>query len=260
MGVPGNVGRLKRFFIPPQDMDSHAPSLKGAEAIHAARVLRMKPGSWIELFDGEGRSANAVITAVHRDEVNLTLSEKPRRDPAPETEIVLAISLIRWEKMKMVLQKTVELGVSRIWPFESGRSVVQSNDSQPQGFVERCQRVLIEAMKQCGENRLPKVLLPSSLEHTLARAHPGWLKLFLWEGESMTRLQEIAASGRAPAGVVIAVGPEGGFSDDEAEMARSLGYTIAGLGRRILRAETAAIAAVAIAQYTWGDLGSESPP
>ena len=113
-------------------------------------------------------------------------------------------------------------------------------------------------MKQCGENRFPEVTAPASLRETLARVHPGWLKLFLWEGESSMGLREIAKAGGNPGGVVIAVGPEGGFSDDEADMARSMGYTVASLGRRILRAETAAIAAVAIAQYAWGDLGSES--
>ena len=254
--MPGTVGRLKRFYIPPQELNSPAPSLKGAEAVHAARVLRMKAGNRVELFDGRGRSVDAEITAVRREEVSLKLSGLPRLDPAPKTEIVLAPSLIRWEKMKTVLQKGVELGVSRIWPFESGRSVAQSNDASPEGFTERSRRVLVEAMKQCGENRLPEVTAPANLRQTLAHAYPGWLKLFLWEGETGMGLREIAEAGANPEGVIIAVGPEGGFSDDEAEMARSMGYTMASMGRRILRAETAAIAAVAIAQYTWGDLGS----
>jgi 16S rRNA (uracil1498-N3)-methyltransferase len=217
----------------------------------------MKAGARIELFDGEGRSVDAEVVAVHRDEMILKLSDRPRKDSAPKTEIVLAPSLIRWEKMKVVLQKGVELGVSRIWPFESDRSVAQSNDASPEVFIERARRVLIEAMKQSGENRLPEIAAPSRLEQTLARAHPGWLKLFLWEGESAATFREIAESVSDPGGVVIAVGPEGGFTEEEAGMARSMGFTVAGLGRRILRAETASIAAVAIAQYAWGDLGSK---
>jgi len=255
MGVPGNASRLKRFYLSPRMMDHAEPEVRGEEALHILRVLRMKAGDHIMVFDGEGRSAEAEIAWCGQDALGIKFAGGILQTHPPALRLILAPALIRREKMKLVMQKAVELGISSIWPFECARSVVRAREGTEQEFADRYRRVLIEAMKQSGVNWLPDLAPPVSLREILTRAEPGMVRLFLWEGESGSGLKQALKNSRPDQGIMLVVGPEGGFTEEEAETARSCGFTVTGLGKRILRSETAAITALAVAQYEWGDLG-----
>ncbi len=241
---------MKRFFAPPASWDPSRVRLSEAESEHALRIVRLKRGDEVEVFDGAGRWARSKIAVAKASGVELELMEPPRLDPRPEVPVILAQALIRREKMKLVLQKAVELGAAEIRLFQSERSVVKISEDRDLGKHER---VVIEAMKQCGLNHAPRLALFPSLDETLRNIDASHKRIFFWEGAKAKPLKTAIDDPR-PAGVVVIVGPEGGFSSREADLARENNCEIKGLGRIILRAETAALVALTIAQFVWGDL------
>jgi 16S rRNA (uracil1498-N3)-methyltransferase len=235
-------------------MEEREPTVSGVEAQHMMHVLRLKPGDRVEVFDGLGRSAQAEIIWRRHDAVGLRLEGEIRISTLSGSRIILAPALIRRDKMKFVFQKAVEIGATAIWPFECTRSVARSRQGKEYEFPERYERVLIEAMKQCGTNLLPVLAPPVGLEEVLNRIEPELLGLFLYENETSRGFKQVAKKVKPHHGVVLVVGPEGGFTPAEADTARAHGFYLVSLGRRILRAETAAIIAMGLAQYEWGDL------
>ncbi len=249
---------MKRFFLPPEEFDAPVPTLHGPEAHHATRVLRLKTGDIVEVFDGLARSVEARIVATGKQTVELRFTGPIRTESPPRRRIVLAQALLRREKMKLVLQKAVELGADEIWPFVCTRSVARAGGDTVEAERERNLLVVLDALKQCRSNRLPSVSPPLSLNDVFSRAPRHHLKLFLWERERARGLKDLAERWSSPEGVVMVVGPEGGFTADEAALAEGNGFLIVTLGERILRAETAAIAGLALAQYLWGNLGGRA--
>jgi len=252
--MAGTFGRLKRFYVPPHTMEESEFTLRGPEVRHMIHVLRLKPGHSIEIFDGLGGKAEAEIVWWKQDTVGIKILEETKKSPPPKKRIVLAPALIRWNKMKVVLQKAVELGTSAIWPFVCSRSVARSEEGDRGEFIDRAGRVLIEAMKQCRANWLPDLAPPVGLNELFDRTEPGLLKLFLYENEASTLFKQVAKTAEPHGKVLLMVGPEGGFTAAEAEGALAHGFYLVSLGKRILRAETAAIVALGITQYEWGGM------
>jgi len=248
--------KLKRFCLPPRAMEEREPIVSGAEAQHMIHVLRLKPGDCVEVFDGMGRSAQAEIIWRRHDTVGLRLEGEIRISTRSGSMIILAPALIRRDKMKFVFQKAVEMGAAAIWPFECTRSVARARQGREDEFPKRYERVLIEAMKQCGTNLLPVLTPPVNLEEVLNRIKPELLGLFLYEDEISIGFKQVVKKVKSHRGVVLVVGPEGGFTPAEADKARDHGFYLVSLGRRILRAETAAIIALGLAQYEWGNLNA----
>lgn len=210
--------------------------LEGPEAHHLARVMRVAVGSEIILFDGRGSEYVARVEAVKKDRVQLQILERREIDRECAVELTLAVSLPKGDRQRWLIEKCVELGVARLIPLMTTRSVAQPLESA----LERLRRAVIEASKQCGRNRLMEIAEPLAWCDLATQPAVDALRLFAHPESSQS-----SAPIDLPPRVLIAVGPEGGFTDDELHLAREHAWRSIALGTRILRIETAAIAVAA---------------
>jgi 16S rRNA (uracil1498-N3)-methyltransferase len=231
----------ERFYCP--DASAHAGAgraleLVGDEARHLRKVLRVEVGAFVEVFDGNGFATRAEVVSMEKDRVELKAEGPPLPGREPLVQITLATAVPKGERLDWLVEKATELGVSRLVPLLTERSVVDPRE----GKLDRLRRAVIEASKQCGRNRLMEIDRPTP-----------WADLLIVTGEDDVRLtahpgrRRFAAWPLPRAGkpVVVAVGPEGGFTDSEIEAARAAGWVAVGLGAPLLRIETAGIAACA---------------
>jgi 16S rRNA (uracil1498-N3)-methyltransferase len=238
---------MPRLYVPPERLTGTQLELDGEPYRHLVRVLRAAPGDAVVLFDGLGHEIAAQVVAIGARAVTLTLG--PRRPlPAPAVAITLLQGVPRGERMDLLVQKTTELGVARIVPVLAERCVARP----PRERSSRWQTIAEEAARQCGRADVPQVTAPVPLAEALALAGPCAARLALWEEERALPLRR-ACPGDAPS-VALLVGPEGGLAAAEVEAARAAGFATVGMGPRILRAETAAIVAVALVQAASGGL------
>jgi 16S rRNA (uracil1498-N3)-methyltransferase len=225
-------------------------SLEGAAAAHVTRVLRLRTGQALTLFNGDGWDCGGTIVAQRGGRVEVELATRCAGLPEPPLALTLLQGVARGERMDLVMQKATELGVARIVPVLAGRSVVRLDDRQARRRLEHWQSVTIAACEQCGRSRLPAVEPPRGLAAALAALSGPACRLLLVPGAPLP-LQALATGTDAAA---LLVGPEGGLTDDELELAAQAGFEPRSLGPRVLRTETAAIAAVAVLQAAAGDL------
>jgi 16S rRNA (uracil1498-N3)-methyltransferase len=244
---------MARFFIAKSAIEGNRGVVSGEELEHLRRVLRLGPGDRITVFDDSGREHDAVIRSVKSDSaaIEITRSYEPRRESI--LNLTLAVALTKGEKMDFVVEKATELGVHTIAPFSSTYAVPKLNESKIAARTERWKKVALSAAKQCGRTQVPKLLPLCGFSQLIGAAWPDTLKLCFWEKENVQSLHQLQDRGGVKS-VLIAVGPEGGFSSEEAAQAAGHGFHLVTLGRRILRAETAAIVALSLAQFLWGDL------
>jgi 16S rRNA (uracil1498-N3)-methyltransferase len=250
----------RRLFVTPERLKGARLVLDGADHKYVARVLRARPGDALVLFDGVGAEVDAEVVRVGTRDAELALGA---RRAAPEATAPVAITLLvavpRGARMELVVQKATELGVARIVPVVSGRSVARPEPGGARGG--RWEKIAREAARQCGRADVPLVDEPTPLPDAVAAADLPELRLATWEATRGTSLRAAlaAAFGAAPPaerprGVALLVGPEGGLAADEIAAAEAHGFVAVTLGPRILRVETAAIAAVALAQAAAGGL------
>lgn len=245
---------MHRFYIPPEQVAEAEPVIQGSDARHIHTVLRLKPGDAIVVFDGRGNEHTARILAVDRKQVRLALSHQ--RKPATESpvRIALAQGYLKDKKMDQLVRQVVELGVNHFIPFMAHRSVPHPDATRSRTRHLRWQKIALEAVKQCRRSRPMEVEPVLSFQQALALSEPYQLKLFFWEVQGHRLFTDPAQRPR-PESVFIMIGPEGGFEAREYEAAGRQGFTAVQMGPRILRVETAAVAACALAQYLFGDMG-----
>ena len=231
-----------RYFVE-SPISGPTARLAGAEAHHLLHVMRSKPGDRVTLFDGSGSEFAATITAVGRSEVELVIEGATSVDRELPIAIHLGVSLPKAQRQQWLVEKAVELGTRRLIPLETKRGVVVPTSST----LVRLRRQVIEASKQCGRNRLMEIAAPQPLADYLHDGTQG-LRLFAHPGGGplVDVLRDWKTPGASSSSVVVAIGPEGGFTDDEAELAMQHGWKIVSLGKRILRVETAAIMSAAV--------------
>ena len=242
---------LPRFYCPiPLSVESRV-ALPEAAARHACRVLRLREGDDLVLFDGKGGEYAVSIAVVERERVAVDVHEWRDADCEAPINVTLVQALQSGEKMDLTVQKAVELGVSRIVPVTSRRSVVRLEGERAQRRVEHWRNVAISACEQCGRNRVPEVLSLDGLERWLGKAgDKDVLRLMFAPGSAQT-LDSIAPP---PGGQIeLLIGAEGGLAPEEVERAVRAGFVSIRLGPRILRTETAGLAALAAIQCLWGD-------
>ena len=246
---------MRRFFL-----GSLAnPVLTGTEALHAVKVLRLQPGAVIAVCDAEGRSAEAEVTDVSEALVVLRILRMIEDTAEAELGLHVLQGLAKGEKMEWVLQKTVELGCRFFAPIAAERSVLRLDAKKAVARQERWERIALEAAKQCKRSLIPVVRPVASLEDALAALPEGALLLVLYEDEQSLGLKEaLTALQERPQEVALLVGPEGGLTQQEVALARQHGALVVRMGPRILRTETAAVAAAAVVMYELGDLGGTS--
>jgi len=241
--------RISRLCLPQPLQAGHTIAVNTDSAHYLRTVLRLKRGDALVVFNGEGGEYPAVLQVVNKDEVTVALGEHDPREAESTIHTHLGLGISRGERMDMAIQKAVELGVSAITPLFTERCVVQLDETRTAQRWHHWQRVARSACEQCGRNRVPDVRRPMKLADWLQEQDG--LRLFLHPhgGKSLREL-------RAPDGTVCLLsGPEGGFSERERLDAMEAGFIPLRLGPRILRTETAALAALAAIQSVWGDLG-----
>lgn len=239
---------LPRFFIPQKLALGAQLLLPPGPSRHAARVLRLSTGDTLELFNGEGGAYAARIEQIRKDDVEVRVTAFEDTDCESPLQVLLAQGISSGERMDYTLQKAVELGVSAIQPIAAKRSVVKLAGERAGKRVAHWQGVVNSACEQSGRNLVPAVEQPLSLADWLAQRPSGRL-LFL-SPQASTKLADLPA----PQGLQILVaGPEGGFEADEIAALESADAIAVRLGPRVLRTETAALAALAAMQTVWGD-------
>ncbi|WP_456420340.1 16S rRNA (uracil(1498)-N(3))-methyltransferase [Thermovibrio sp.] len=224
--------------------------LRGQEARHALKVLRLKKGDEIIVFDGEGKEYLAVISAASPTSVKLKILEETNvnRDSPLNSTLYMGITN-KIQKLELAIQKTTELGVTRIVPVVCRRSSTAQLVRNWEGKLRRWREIAVNASKQCGRTVIPEIAEPVRIEEIEDSSE---LSFVLWEkgGKSFKDYQGYSASS-----VSFLVGPEGGLEREEIEILKDKGFKPIYLGKRILRAETAAIAGMTLIQFIWGDLG-----
>ncbi len=241
--------RLNRVYVDAALAEGGVVELPPSAAQHLAKVLRARSGDEIVLFAGDGREFAAAIESVRGSRVTAAVGEAREIDRESPLAITLIQCIARADRMDVIVQKATELGVARIVPVISRRSVVRLDPTQAASKAEHWRGIAIAACEQCGRNRLPAIETPKPLLRHLSEALPGGARLILEPGAAGPR----AAVGIGTA-VELAVGPEGGFDAEELEAFRLCGFASLALGPRVLRTETAAIAGIAWLQSRFGDL------
>ncbi|MCR6652810.1 MAG: 16S rRNA (uracil(1498)-N(3))-methyltransferase [Cellvibrionaceae bacterium] len=242
--------RVPRLYVEAQLHAGSGLTLDESQSHYLGKVLRMEPGRELQVFNGDGREYRAVISKIDKRAVQVDVQEGveiSRESPLPTH---LAIGISRGERMDWVLQKATELGVSRITPLFTERTEVRLQGERLEKKMQHWRQITLSACEQCQRNVPPQLLSAQELGLFLRENQPG-LKLVLHHRSDQS-LRQLAA----PTSVTLLVGPEGGLSEREIELAiGQSAYAPLTLGPRVLRTETAPVAALVAVQMLWGDLG-----
>lgn len=242
---------MPRFHCPPPLPDGDRCDLPPDAAHHASRVLRLRVGDDVQIFDGAGAARNGRIAAIEGKRVVLDGLCPCPPEARPSLQIELAQAMSSSEKMDWVVQKATELGATTIQPVQAKRSVAKLASERAEKRTEHWRGVALAACEQCGRNRLPEVLPPQELASWLAQVKHETCAKFILLPDGASKL---SAQPQPKGRILLLIGPEGGFSPDESTMARQAGFVPILLGPRVLRTETAALAGIAALQLLWGDL------
>ena len=241
---------MHRCYLPKADFSASPLVIEGEEAHHALRVMRLRAGDECELFDGCGQAARVRVLAGHGSSMTVEVQELLPPMP-PVADITLALAVPKGNNMDLIVQKAVELGVSRIIPLISERTIVRLSGKDASAKADKWRRTALEACKQCGVNSLPVVEPPQAYAAFLQRADLPELKIQCAIVPHARPLRELLETARAAGcrDCVLLIGPEGDFSPSEYAAGEAAGYRPASLGPIILRVETAVFLAVASARY-----------
>jgi len=241
--------RLTRVFVEEPLATGSTLSIGGSAANHIMRVLRAREGDELTLFDGRGGEYGARVAGFRKDSVQVEVKEHRDVERESALDLTLAQGISRGERMDWVMQKATELGVTRIIPVVTERTMVKLDERQAERKIEHWRAIVISACEQCGRNRVPEVALPMPYIEAV-RSIDAEVTRVLLSPSGTLRARDLGHSTR----IAMLIGPEGGLSDNEQEAALAAGFQPLRMGPRILRTETAAIAALAALQHNFGDI------
>jgi 16S rRNA (uracil1498-N3)-methyltransferase len=246
---------MRRFLVERIEDEAGLFVIKGREAGHIVRVLRMGVGERLILMDRAGKRFEARIKALDQKAVQVLLLRRVPTPPEPPVEIILCQAVLKSQAMDALIQKTSELGVASIHPFTCSRTVIRVAAGPHGQKLRRWQEIADGAAKQADRHWPARVTSCSSFMEIIGlwRTEEA-TKVILWEQERSADLKQVLRTARPQARFVGVVGPEGGFEPGEIEAAAEAGFLAVSLGERTLRAETAAMTLIALVQYEWGDL------
>jgi len=239
-----------RFHVPEAGPGARV-SLPDHAAHHAREVLRLRAGAAVRIFDGAGAEFEAELDSVTRRGVDVRIGPAVAARPESPLRLVLALSPLKGDRMELVVQKATELGVAEIWPTVTVRTDAAARPALEGSRQERWDKVASGAAEQCGRAVVPRIAPTATFAELLDRPFDGRRVVFV----ETPGAPPLAALPRPPAAALLLVGPAGGWEPRETGRLGQAGFEPAGLGPRILRSETAALAAVVAAQVLWGDLG-----
>ncbi len=242
--------RSPRFYYPDPLAPGAVVDLPDQAAHHIMRVLRMAPDERVRLFDGHGGEWFGSIRSISKAGVSVRVTAHTAREVEAELRVVLAQGISSRERMDFTVQKAVELGVAEIFPLATRRSVVKLREDRASRRVDHWQHLAIAACEQCGRNRVPTLQPVMDFADWLGTLpHDGVETRVMLSPGATSCLRELSK----PSAVLLLVGPEGGLDPEEREIAVTCGFQAVRLGPRILRTETAALAAVSAMHALWGD-------
>lgn len=241
---------MRRFFIDQPVSTGMAYTINGPDARHIANVLRMKQGDEIAMFDGAGHTLKARIDTLSSRTVRVTITDLQPCDTESPLHITMAQAFLKDKKMDDLVRQLTELGINQWLPFNAERSVPDPAKMQVAARIQRWQNIARESLKQCERGMLPRIHEPVSFDAVLAAFDQYDLGI-IFTDKTAPRLDTITPS---PARILLMIGPEGGFTPDEIGQAQSRGLVPAGMGPRILKADTAALAACTLVQQLFGDM------
>jgi 16S rRNA (uracil1498-N3)-methyltransferase len=236
---------MPHFYLPPAAW-TETPFLEGDEAKHLAQVLRIQPDKWITVFDGLGNRAEAKVLSVSKQRVALMLDLAESRE-TPLPEITLAQAIPKGKNMDWIVQKAVELGVSKIQPLITRHTIASPGDNK----AEKWRRTALEACKQCGQDTIPIIEDPLTFAEWIAKPRETELQLIASLAENPQNFREILQSHPDLQSVTITIGPEGDFSPEETESALSAGFIPVSLGELVLRVETATMLCLSAIRFQY---------
>ncbi|MGM0953998.1 MAG: 16S rRNA (uracil(1498)-N(3))-methyltransferase [Pseudomonadota bacterium] len=216
---------------------------------HVGRVLRMQPGQQLVLFNGDGRDYDASIVSASKKHVQVEVTGDTAKSTESALEVVLGQTLSKGDRMDYAVQKAVEMGVSRIVPLATERCDVKLKGDREEKRLRHWQQVAVSAAEQCGRARVPEILPVMTVPQWLEHSQNCDLRLVLHH-----RTEQSLDSLTKPGSVALMIGPEGGLSAEEIAQAETAGFLPVALGPRVLRTETAPVAALALCQWLWGDI------
>jgi 16S rRNA (uracil1498-N3)-methyltransferase len=247
---------MRLFFIEEFELAGPNPAIRGVDARHIISVLRLKPGDRIGLFDGTGKQYEARILALSSAKVEVSVLGSSEPGVESPLELVVAQSFLKEKKMDDLVRKLTELGISRWIPFISGRSVPRPDDKRILARTLRWEKIAKEATKQCKRVKITGIGKTISFEEVITLEKDFDLKIVFWENEkNLLDPKRLRAEHNDLKRILVMFGPEGGFAVNEIEKAKESGFITAGIGPRILKAETATICACALMQFLFGDMG-----
>jgi len=232
---------MPRLFVPAENF----PEISGADAHYLRNVLRLQAGDRLELLDGTGRVHEAEIVSLTKSQARVKIIKSHQAETEPEVKVTLAQALPKGQKMDFVIEKSVELGVNRIIPVLTERTISKNTK------LDRWRKLAKEAAEQSGRAIIPEVTELTNFSAVLKLKSPSNLALLLWELEKARTLKSVLSDNLILrySDILILIGPEGGFSRTEVEQAQALGWQTVSLGKRILRTETAGLAVLANIMY-----------
>ncbi|HKY08058.1 MAG TPA: 16S rRNA (uracil(1498)-N(3))-methyltransferase [Candidatus Binatia bacterium] len=245
---------MARFFVPKKNLSGKRGRIDGQEFVHLRKVLRLGPGDGIVVFDDAGWEHEAVIRELSTEQAEIEILKSYETERESTLEITLGVALTKGEKMDFVVEKAAELGVQKIAPFSAAFTVPKLDAVKSASRNARWQKIALSAAKQCGRTQMPEILPLCTFEALVTSGVKRDLRLIFWESERRQSLAHVHEKYSQAKSVLLAIGPEGGFSVEEAELAKAHGFEPVRIGRRILHAETAAVAALSLVQFLWGDL------
>lgn len=254
---------MQRYFVEPAQFGEREVTITGEDARHIGRVMRSKPGDKLIVSDGDSREVLAEITMIEPQEVTAAIIETLAASGEPWLQVTVAQSLPKGDKLETVIQKCTEIGAAAFLPFLSERTVVQYDRKKEEKRLSRWRKIAKEAAEQAHRSKIPALELPVKWDELLAAFSAYDLVCLCYEQEHGRQLRDILKpfadkldSERIRTyKVAVVVGPEGGFTEEEVREAEAAGAVSIGLGRRILRTETAAMAALTCIMYESGEMG-----
>ncbi len=235
---------MPRFFLSASNIADGTVTISGDDAVHISRSLRMKKGEHICVCDMQKNEYDCEIEEFTQDKVYAAIKSVKKNETEPPYEIRLYQALPKSGKLDTIIQKAVECGANVIIPFESERTIVKADASKEDKKTERRNKIAAEAAKQCGRGSIPEVRKTVGYKEMLNEAAKADLRLFFYEGDGTVSLRKYLTE-KYPSGakgigsISVVIGAEGGFSIAETEAAKEAGFELCGLGKRILRCETA---------------------
>ncbi len=240
---------MPRFFVPKSSIDASSGKavLGGDDARHISRSLRMAVGDNLTLCDGEESEYSCIISGFSSDTVSLEIKEILPISTEPPYRAVIYQALPKGDKLDTIIQKSTECGAAAVCTFESEFCIAKEKDSSIDRKLDRRRRIALEAAKQCGRGKIPEIIQTADFKTAVKMASEADIPIFCYEGEGTASIGQLLRREHEKLGkkdkipeISIVIGSEGGFSSEEAKFAKENGMLMAGLGKRILRAETVA--------------------